>query len=109
LITGIAYNKDSAFTNWQDQAGVEVFLTSQAALVAKPSSMTIDVYRRSDGKSDIKVACGGATYYYEGIQGTGQSINGTMKDTVELQSHWGSVVRFTQATVTAIPENERER
>ncbi len=111
LITGIAYNEESAWTNWEDQGGVEVFFTSQADLVAKPGSMIIDVYRRGDGKSDVKVTCGGVSYYYEGIQGTGQAKQqgANIKDNVELQSHWGSGVRFTQAKVTAIPENERER
>ena len=111
LITGIAYDEDSAWTNWEDQGGAKVFFTSPADLVAKPGSMIIDVYRRDDGRSDVKVTSGGVSYYYEKIQGTGQAKKDgvAIEDKVGLQSHWGSGVRFTGAKITAIPENERER
>jgi hypothetical protein len=84
--------------NWESEGGTEVFFNSRADLVAKEGEITIDVYRVGDQKLNIKVTCGETTYYYEGLEGRG--------DTVELQSHWASGVRFTGATVTAIPPGE---
>ncbi len=100
LITGIRYNIDRALDNWTDQGGMQVLFDSKSDLAAKPGQMTIDVYRNS-GVLDIKVVSGGTSYFYEAITGPG--------GTVELQSHWDSGVRFTGATVTAIPPGERER
>ena len=98
LITGIVYNVDNAYVNnWESEGGTEVVFNSKADLVAKPGEITIDVYRVG-GNLNIKVTCGDTTYYYEGLDGGGNRV--------ELQSHWASGVRFTGATVTAIPPGE---
>jgi hypothetical protein len=108
LVTGIIYQsgmpqKPEARDNWStaNPAGQTVLFDSYSDLVTKPTSMTIDVYRITDTTSNIKVTCGSAVYYYESVAGTGH--------TVELQSHVESGVRFTSATVTAIPANEQDR
>lgn len=62
-------------------------------------AMTIDVFRESDGEYTFKVTIDGHTRTYTDVIRPGTTSPGVLY----LQSHWGSGVKFTSATVKKLP------
>jgi len=100
LINGAAYGVPRA----KDENNVTLIMDEkeefEAASVA--GSMTIHVLRHDVDRGnnsalyDLEVIVGARTYKYADLPGTGNSGPGAaVSDTIVLQSHWGSGVKFT--------------
>lgn len=111
LITGIAYG----VVNAQLADGTPVTFDSLADLQSAPTgsgSLTIDVQRTQNPNADpnvqgddylytITVTCG-ETYVYPSLIGTGLGEGRDADNRIHLQTHWGSGVIFTAATVEIV-------